>query len=110
MFDYHAPERTFVVVSTQHASDVAIELAALKEFERNAACWAGQSDEVSRRLRGKWILIYDGEMIHIFDDPAGMFAALEALPEPQRRGAYHHFIRRRPTLPFSASFLRPRRP
>ena len=97
------------MVSRPHASDVATELAALKEFERNAAYFYEHQRELSRRHRGKWLLIYDGDTLRVFDGPAEMFAVLEALPDWQRQTAYHHFFRTRPTLPFAASFRRPRR-
>lgn len=97
------------MVSSQHASDVETQLADLAVYERNVACWAEQTAEISPHNRGKWVLIYDAETIHIFDHPAEMFAALEALPDSQRRGAYHYFIRRRPMLRHADSFPRPKR-
>lgn len=97
------------MVSSPQASDVEAQLADLAVHERNAACWAEQGAEISPHNRGKWVLIYDGETIQIFDHPAEMFAALEALPDSQRRGAFHYFIRQRPMLPHADSFLRPER-
>ncbi|MDE2746126.1 MAG: hypothetical protein OXI41_09115 [Chloroflexota bacterium] len=96
------------MVSTPSAPDEAELRAQHTEFERNADFWYERQRELSRRHRGKWILIYDGDTLCVFDGPAEMFAALEALPDWQRQTAYHHFVRDKPMLPLAASFL-PRR-
>lgn len=98
------------MVSTLSAPDEAEQRAQHAAFERNADFWYDRQRELSQQHRGKWILIYDGDTLCVFDGPAEMFEALEALPDWQRPTAYHHFVRTRPMLPFAASYLRPRRP
>ena len=97
------------MVSTPSAPDEAERRAQHAESKRNANFWYKHQRELKRQHRGKWVLIYDGDTLCVFDGPAEMFAALEALPDWQRQTAYHHFVRSRPMLSSAGSFLRPRR-
>ena len=97
------------MASTPPAPVTAPESARFAEYERNADYWDERQRELSAQHRGKWILVYGGDTLCVFDGAAEMFAALEALPDWERQTAYHHFVRARPTLSFAASHLRPRR-
>ena len=93
------------MVSKPSAPDEAERRAQHAEYERNADFWYEHQRELSRQHRGKWILIYDGDTLCVFDGPAEMIEAREALPDWQQQTAYYHFVRTRPMLPFAASFL-----
>ncbi len=93
------------MVSSPPAPDAAAQCAQLAEFERNASCWRDRQQDLAEQLRGKWILIYDGQTIRTFDNPADMLAARESLPDRQRNAAYHHFVRPASRHSYAASFL-----
>ena len=63
------------------------------EFGRNADYWNEHYVELSRQHPNKWLLIYDGCTVRVFDGLQEMWDAQESLTTWQRETAFDHFVR-----------------
>ena len=63
------------------------------EVGRNADYWNEHHLDLSKRYPNKWVLIYDGGTVRVFDGLQDMWDAKEALPAWQRETAFDHFVR-----------------
>ena len=64
-----------------------------RERRRNGDYWNAHYIELSKRHPNKWVLIYDGDTVRVFDGLREMQEAKRCLPTWQRDTAYDHFVR-----------------
>ncbi|MDE2988002.1 MAG: hypothetical protein F4X58_09400 [Chloroflexi bacterium] len=63
------------------------------EKDRNVDYWNDHYLELSKQHRNKWLLIYDGCTVRVFDGLQEMWDAEESLTPWQRETAFEHFVR-----------------
>ena len=64
-----------------------------REMRRNSNFWNQHYLDLSKRHPNKWLLIYDGCTVRVFDGLQEMWDAKESLTAWQRETAFDHFVR-----------------